>query len=65
VVAYEFELRRGGGTKQARVSGNSTAQIKQYLSMAKRGDVISFFNIQAKRPGGRIVVLDNVTAKIK
>ncbi|MGC6414194.1 MAG: GldM family protein [Bacteroidia bacterium] len=65
VVAYEFELRRGGGTKQARVSGNSTSQIKQYLGMAKRGDVISFFNIQAKRPGGRIVVLDNVTAKIK
>ena len=65
VVAYEFELRRGGGTKQARVSGNSTSQIKQYLRMAKRGDVISFFNIQAKRPGGRIVVLDNVTAKIK
>ncbi len=65
VVSYEFELRRGGGTKQARVSGNSTAQIKQYLGMAKRGDVISFFNIQAKRPGGRVVVLDNVTAKIK
>jgi len=65
VVAYEFELRRGEATKRVMVNGNSTSPIKQYLNNAKRGDIISFFNIQAKGPDGRIVVLDNVTAKIK
>jgi len=65
VVSYEFELRRGGGVKRARGTGQSTGPIAQYLKMLKRGDQISFFNIMVQRPGAKATPIDNVTAKIR
>ena len=64
IVSYEFEIRRGEKTIRINVAGNSTQTIKEYLEKSRRGDIISFFNIIAEGPSGKIV-LDNVTASLK
>lgn len=65
IVSYEFQISRDGETKRARVYGNSTEQIKKYLEDSRRGDIISFYNIQAKGPSGSIVFLDDVMTTVK